>query len=51
VASYAGGIIKTDPKEIEEAAWFKRGALPGLPGPLSLSRALIDLFEKDTLPE
>jgi NAD+ diphosphatase len=51
VASYAGGMIKTDPKEIEEAAWFKRGALPGLPGPLSLSRALIDLFEKDTLPE
>jgi NAD+ diphosphatase len=51
VASYAGGTIKADETEIEDAGWFKRGKLPGLPGPLSLSRALIDLFEKDALPE
>jgi len=50
VASYAGGIIRADKTEIEDAGWFKRGNLPGLPGPLSLSRALIDLFEKDSLP-
>jgi len=50
VASYAGGTIRADKTEIEDAAWFKRGELPGLPGRLSLSRALIDLFEKDALP-
>jgi len=50
VASYAGGTIRVDKTEIEDAGWFKRGELPGLPGPLSLSRALIDLFEKDRLP-
>jgi NAD+ diphosphatase len=50
VASYAGGAIKPDKTEIEDAGWYKRGELPGLPGPLSLSRALIDLFEKDMLP-
>jgi len=49
-ASYAGGEIKADKIEIEDAGWFKRDALPGLPGPLSLSRALIDLFVQDTLP-
>lgn len=48
VASYAAGTIRADPAEIEDAGWFKRGALPGLPGPLSLSRALIDMFEKDS---
>ncbi len=50
VASYAGGTIRADKTEIEDAGWFKRGELPGLPGPLSLSRVLIDLFEKDALP-
>lgn len=50
VASYAGGTIKTDRSEIEDAGWFKRDQLPGLPRPLSLSRALIDLFVKDSLP-
>lgn len=51
VASYAGGTIRADTAEIEDAGWFKRGSLPGLPGPLSLSRALIDLFEKGSLPD
>ena len=51
VASYAGGTVRADSGEIEDAGWFKRGALPGLPGPLSLSRALIDLFEKGCLPD
>jgi NAD+ diphosphatase len=50
VATYSGGIVRADPAEIEDAGWFKRGALPALPGPLSLSRALIDLFEKGSLP-
>jgi NAD+ diphosphatase len=49
VASYDGGVVRADKKEIEDARWFKRGALPELPGPLSISRALIDWFEKGNL--
>jgi NAD+ diphosphatase len=41
-ADYAGGIIKPDPLEIEDAKWFSRGALPALPEPVSLARQLID---------
>lgn len=51
VASYAGGSIRVDKNEIEDAGWFMRGELPSLPGPLSLSHALIDLFTNDRLPE
>ena len=50
VASYAGGTLTVDAREIEDAGWFKRDGLPGLPGPLSLSRALIDMFVKNNLP-
>lgn len=41
-ADYAGGIIKPDPSEIEDANWFSRSALPALPEPVSLARQLID---------
>jgi NAD+ diphosphatase len=41
-ADYAGGIIKPDPLEIEDAKWFSRSALPALPEPMSLARQLID---------
>ena len=41
-ADYAGGIIKPDPLEIEDANWFSRSALPPLPEPVSLARQLID---------
>jgi NAD+ diphosphatase len=50
VASYAGGTLTVDAKEIEAAGWFRRDELPGLPGPLSLSRALIDMFVNNSFP-
>ncbi|MGB7598642.1 MAG: NAD(+) diphosphatase [Gallionella sp.] len=41
-ADYAGGIIKPDLDEIEDARWFSRSALPALPEPVSIARQLID---------
>jgi NAD+ diphosphatase len=41
-AEYAGGELKPDGVEIEEARWFEPGALPKLPPPISISRRLID---------
>jgi NAD+ diphosphatase len=41
-ARYAGGDIKPDGAEIEDARWFSRDKLPELPGPGSVSRFLID---------
>ncbi|MGA9665825.1 MAG: NAD(+) diphosphatase [Gallionella sp.] len=41
-ADYAGGTIKPDPLEIEDARWFLRSALPALPDPVSIARQLID---------
>jgi len=41
-ADYAGGVIKPDPLEIEDAQWFSRNSLPALPEPVSIARQLID---------
>ena len=42
-AEYAGGDVKVDANEIAEARWFGReDALPELPPPQSISRALIE---------
>ena len=41
-AEYAGGELKPDGVEIEEAAWFDPDNLPKLPPPISISRRLID---------
>ncbi|MCC7484233.1 MAG: NAD(+) diphosphatase [Burkholderiales bacterium] len=41
-ADYAGGEIRPDGVEIEEARWFDPERLPGLPGSISISRRLID---------
>ena len=41
-ADYAGGEIKPDPREIEDAKWFSCSALPALPEPVSIARQLID---------
>jgi len=41
-AEYAGGAIRPDGVEIEEARWFEPDALPKLPPPISISRRLID---------
>jgi NAD+ diphosphatase len=45
-ADYASGEIRIDGEEIAEAGWFKAGALPEIPGKLSIARSLIDWFIK-----
>jgi NAD+ diphosphatase len=44
VADYAGGEIRIDPREIEDAGWFSRDRLPPIPSKTSISRALIDAW-------
>ncbi len=41
-AEYAGGELRPDGVEIEEARWFEPDQLPKLPPPISISRRLID---------
>lgn len=41
-ARYLAGDIVVDGKEIEQAGWYKAGALPDLPRQGSVARALID---------
>jgi NAD+ diphosphatase len=41
-ASYAGGTIRIDPNEIEEAGWYPYDSLPTLPAAGSITRILID---------
>jgi NAD+ diphosphatase len=41
-ARYAGGEIRCDDNEIADARWFAPDDLPGLPGPISIARRLID---------
>ena len=41
-AEHASGEIVVDKTELEEAEWFKRDAMPQLPPPFSIARALID---------
>jgi len=43
-ATYEGGEISLDDKEIEDAAWFTPENLPPLPGKISIARKLIDAF-------
>ena len=48
-ARYAGGELKPDGIEIEDAKWFSRDALPDLPGSASVSRYLINLWRERKL--
>jgi NAD+ diphosphatase len=41
-AEWAGGELRPDPMEIADAGWFRAGALPPIPPPLSIARKLID---------
>ncbi|MFI4924815.1 MAG: NAD(+) diphosphatase, partial [Vicinamibacteria bacterium] len=41
-AEYAGGEIRLDDPEIDDAQWFPLDALPNLPSPVSIARRLID---------
>lgn len=44
LADYAGGDIRIDPTEIEDARWFTPDALPLLPSKLSIARTLVDHY-------
>jgi len=41
-AEWAGGEVRPDPAELEDARWFAINALPELPEPVHISRQLID---------
>lgn len=44
-AEYAGGELRVDTRELEDARWFERSAPPAaLPGKMSISRWLIDRY-------
>lgn len=43
-AQYAGGEIRADGTEIEDAQWFSFDRLPKIPGKISIARNLIDWF-------
>jgi len=45
VAEYAAGEICVDPHELEDARWFPRDALPGLPTRRSIARWIIESFK------
>jgi NAD+ diphosphatase len=44
VADWAGGEIRPQEGEIEDAGWFTVDSLPGLPSRFSIARALLDDF-------
>jgi NAD+ diphosphatase len=41
-ATYAGGELRADDREIADVRWFAPDALPPLPTPVSIARRLID---------
>jgi NAD+ diphosphatase len=43
-ADYAGGELRKDPEEIEDAGWYSVDNLPILPPRVSIARAMIDSF-------
>ncbi|VGO21174.1 NAD(+) diphosphatase [Pontiella sulfatireligans] len=45
-ADYAGGELKIDPSEIEDAGWFMPDALPEIPSESTIARWLIDDYLK-----
>jgi NAD+ diphosphatase len=43
-ARYAGGEIRINDQELEDAGWFTADRLPGQPGKISIARQLIEWF-------
>jgi NAD+ diphosphatase len=43
-ADYAGGELRTEPTEIEDAGWFEVDDFPTLPPKVAIARAMIDEF-------
>lgn len=50
VADYAGGEVCLQREELGAGGWFRREALPPLPGHASLARRLVDAWLAGTLP-
>ena len=48
IAEWSSGEIRLEDDEIEDARWFHRDALPKLPHPMSIARALIEDFVERT---
>ena len=38
-AEYEAGDLVLDPVEIADAGWYRRDALPGMPGEISIARS------------
>lgn len=51
VADHAGGEIRLEDPEIEDAGWYPPERLPDLPHPLSIARRLIDSVVAQTRPQ
>lgn len=49
-ADYAGGELRTDPEEIEDAGWYTVDDLPRLPPGASIARAMIEDFVAQSAP-
>lgn len=43
-AEYAGGELRIDPQEIEDAGWYEIGRFPSLPPRFSIARTMIEDF-------
>jgi NAD+ diphosphatase len=46
VATYAGGEIRVDHSELEDARWFFVTDLPDLPGKHSIARFILDRYAR-----
>ncbi len=49
-AEHAGGEVRPDGVEMAEAGWYRRDALPPLPGPVSIARKLLDAWRSERRP-
>jgi NAD+ diphosphatase len=45
-AEYAGGEVRPDTNELEDARWFPLDALPNLPSRLSIARFIIEHYAR-----
>lgn len=48
-ADYAGGELRLQRSELNKGGWFRRDALPAIPGKLSMARMLLDAWLEDRL--